>query len=49
MSHTEQVADDVVLVGGQNVKEQAASLVEGEKYHNLLAGLELVVEWVEAV
>ena len=47
MSHTEQVADDVVLVGGQNVKKQVASLVVGEKYHNLLAGLELVVEWVD--
>lgn len=48
-SRTEQVADDVVLVGGQNVKEQVASLVEDEKYHNLLAGQELVVGWVEAV
>lgn len=49
-SRTEQVADDVVLAGGQNVKEQVASLVEDEKYHNLLAGLEeLVVGWVEAV
>jgi len=48
-SRTEQVADDVLLVGGQNVKEQVASLVEDEKYHNLLAGQELVVGWVEAV
>ena len=48
-SRNELEVDEVVLVGGQNVKEQVASLVEDEKYHNLLAGLELVVGQGEAV